>query len=130
VTYLLDSNTLICARDGLASVIAKFTERSGPICTSALVLAELQRGLCKSEPQSDLRRTRLERIFMTVPVLDFDEAAARKYGWVIAQLGWVRGRDFDRMIGAHALSIGAVLVTNNTADFADLPGLAVENWAA
>ena len=39
------------------------------------------------------------------------------------------GRDFDRMIAAHAISTGSVLVTDNGADFRDIPGLVVENWA-
>jgi virulence-associated protein VagC len=36
----------------------------------------------------------------------------------------------DRMIAAHALSVGLTLVTNNEADFQDYPGLGVENWAS
>ena len=40
-----------------------------------------------------------------------------------------RKRDaLDRLIAAHALSVGAILVTNNEADFAGYPGLQVENW--
>ena len=35
---------------------------------------------------------------------------------------------FDRLLAAHALSIGATVVTNNEFDFADVPGLKVENW--
>ena len=34
----------------------------------------------------------------------------------------------DRLIAAHAVSVGATLVTNNEADFNDYPGLVVENW--
>jgi tRNA(fMet)-specific endonuclease VapC len=34
------------------------------------------------------------------------------------------------MIAAHAISTGSVLVTNNIADFRDIPGLILENWAA
>jgi tRNA(fMet)-specific endonuclease VapC len=32
------------------------------------------------------------------------------------------------MIAAHAVSSQSILVTNNTADFSDIPGLAMENW--
>lgn len=63
-----------------------------------------------------------------IPVLPFDAAAAEAYGQIIAQCGWVRGRNFDRMIAAHAISVRSVLVTDNEADFRDIPGLAVENW--
>lgn len=65
-----------------------------------------------------------------LPVLPFDDAAAEEYGRIIARLGWVRGRDYDRMIAAHALSVQARLVTANITDFSDIPGLAIENWAA
>lgn len=32
------------------------------------------------------------------------------------------------MIAAHALSQKSTLVTNNTREFARVPGLALENW--
>ena len=35
---------------------------------------------------------------------------------------------FDRLIAAHALSLGLTLVTNNEADFSDISGLGIENW--
>ncbi|PMZ78725.1 VapC toxin family PIN domain ribonuclease, partial [Pseudomonas sp. FW306-2-11AD] len=50
--------------------------------------------------------------------------AAREY----ARLPFKRAR-FDRLLAAHALSLGATIVTNNEADFADVPGLRVENWS-
>jgi tRNA(fMet)-specific endonuclease VapC len=34
----------------------------------------------------------------------------------------------DLLIAAHALSLGATLVTDNLREFARVPGLAVENW--
>lgn len=58
-----------------------------------------------------------------VSVLPFGESAARAY----ANLPFRRA-SFDRLIAAHALSLGATVITNNEGDFADVPGLKVENW--
>ena len=65
----------------------------------------------------------IEDFLSVVPLLPFDEAAARAY----AKLPFKRAR-FDRLLAAHALSIGAIVITNNEADFADVPGLTIENW--
>ena len=35
----------------------------------------------------------------------------------------------DTMIAAHALSLGATLVTNNAREFGRVSDLAIENWA-
>jgi tRNA(fMet)-specific endonuclease VapC len=35
----------------------------------------------------------------------------------------------DTMIAAHALASNAILVTNNTPEFARVPELRLENWA-
>ncbi len=48
--------------------------------------------------------------------------------WVNIKGAWYKGRDFDRMIAAHALAAGAILVTANEADFRDIPGLELINW--
>ena len=56
-------------------------------------------------------------------MLPFDPSAARAYGQIIAQCGRARGKDYARMIAAHAIASGGVLVTNNEADFRDIPGL-------
>ena len=34
----------------------------------------------------------------------------------------------DLLIGAHALTLEAMLVTNNTKHFERIPGLSIENW--
>jgi tRNA(fMet)-specific endonuclease VapC len=36
--------------------------------------------------------------------------------------------DTDKLIAAHALALRATLVTNDTREFARVPGLKVENW--
>ncbi len=95
---------------------------------SALSLAELQRGLYRPGPDSALRQARLKIFLQTIPVLPFDASAAETYGPILAQIGWARRQDFDRLIGAHALASGYTLVTANSSDFSDIPGLTLEDW--
>ena len=90
------------------------------VAISAISFAEIVMG----EGQGKLPDMPVIDAFLrVVPLLAFGEDAARAY----ATLPF-RRRGFDRLIAAHALSIGAVVVTNNEADFADVPGLKVENW--
>lgn len=128
MAYLIDTNIAIHARDGTDAVLAKLAEHDGEVLLSALSLAELQRGVYRDPRLAPLRQARLEVLLRALPVLPFDASAALAYGRIIAQCGWVRGRDYDRMIAAHAISSNSVLVTDNTADFTDIPGLPIQNW--
>jgi tRNA(fMet)-specific endonuclease VapC len=128
--YLLDTNIAIHLRDGLEPVLAKMREHADAVALSALTLAELQRGLYKRAENWAVRRVRLSTMLLSIPVLPFDAVAAEAYGQIIAQIGWAKGRDFDRMIASHAISSGRVLVTANTSDFLDIPGLRIEDWTS
>lgn len=128
MAYLIDTSIAIHVRDGTEPVLQKVYEHEGFVLMSALSLAELQRGLFKRLDETVVRQTRLAKMLTYIPVLDFTTSAAENYGRILAQCGWAKGRDFDRMIAGHALSIQAVLVTDNESDFRDIPGLSVENW--
>lgn len=128
MAYLLDTNIVIHAVDGSPTVLEKMAEFGGEIALSSLCYAELQRGY--ADPLLGPRhRARLEVLLRRIPIIAFDRAAADAYGLIIAQLGFIRGRDFDRMIAAHAISTRSILVTNNAGDFKDIPNLSLENWA-
>jgi len=122
IRYLIDANSAVYAMDlGNDLLKARIAATdAGEIGISAISYAEVAYGthVGKSPPPEVL-----EAFVQAIPLLPFDEAAARAY----ATLPFKRAR-FDRLLAAHALSIGAVVVTNNEADFADVPGLVVENW--
>ena len=128
MAYLLDTSTAIDAYNGSPVVVRRMSAHLDSVIISTLCLLELKRGLYRHPTLLDQSRSRLDRFLAGIPVLDFDRAAVDAYERIIARLGYVRGRDFDRMIAAHALSTGSILVTNNEADFSDIPGLQVENW--
>ena len=128
MAYLIDTNIAIHARDGTDVVLAKLAEHGGAVLLSALSLAELQRGVYRDPSLTAIRQARLEVLLRGLPVQPFDAAAAIAYGRIIAQCGWARGRDYDRMIAAHAISSDSILVTDNEADFRDIQGLLMENW--
>ena len=128
MAYLIDTNIAIHARDGTETVLGKLAEHDGEVLLSALSLAELQRGLYRNPAITAVRQARLAILLRSIPVIPFDASAAHAYGRIIAECGWVRGRDFDRLIAAHAISSDSVLVTNNERDFSDIPELAMENW--
>ncbi|HEY7152784.1 MAG TPA: hypothetical protein VH575_02395 [Gemmataceae bacterium] len=66
------------------------------------------------------------RIFMTVPVLPFDAAAAAVFDGLQAQR--IRISTMDLRIAAIALSRGWVVLTCNLRDFGRVPGLVAEDW--
>ncbi len=120
--YLLDTNICIFILDATLPGLRRRLEQvdEGELATSTIVLAELLRG---TDLDSEREMLRLASLLTIVPALPFDEAAAQAY----AKLPFRRGR-FDRLIAAHALSRGLTVVTANVRDFADVPGLAVEDW--
>lgn len=119
--YLLDTNICIYATEAISEPLkAKLAQQDrGTLAISTISLAEIAIGIAGGIDEHE----GLRAFFAAVPPVPFDDAAARAYAHVP-----FRRRSFDRLIAAHALALGVVLVTNNPADFADVPGLRVENW--
>ncbi len=110
-------------------VLERFRQHQmGEIGVCSVVAAELAYGVAKSG--STRNRQALEMFLAPLVILPFDEAALWVYGDLRAELerkGTPIG-SLDTMIAAHALSQQSTLVTNNTREFARVPGLALENW--
>jgi tRNA(fMet)-specific endonuclease VapC len=121
--FLIDSDLAIYAIGGdVDSALNRRLSACAPgqVAISAISFAEVALGTWNGKPP---RQDVLNEFVAVIPIIDFDATAADAY----AKLPFKRAR-FDRLLAAHALSIGAKVITNNEADFADVPGLTVENW--
>lgn len=120
--YLLDANICIYVLSGTVGGPTRMviSQDVGTVVTSSIAYAEVMRGI-PADQVGAIAKAR--RFFEIVVPLPFEQVAAEAY----ARLPFKRG-SFDRLIAAHALSLGLTLITNNERDFADIPGLRVENW--
>lgn len=121
-TYLLDSDICIyLLRGSSQQLVTKVAAQpAGTLLMSSISLAEIALGY----GERAFNAPELASFRSEIRVVDFDEKAAMIY----AVLPFRRS-SFDRLIAAHALSLGCTLVTNNEADFEAVPGLRFENWA-
>ncbi|HVJ01500.1 MAG TPA: type II toxin-antitoxin system VapC family toxin [Sphingomonas sp.] len=113
IRYLLDANICIRMARNADCRVAHRVRRQAPgsVAVSAIALAEIA------------RLETLDALLESVTVAPFDSAAARAF----PAAARARGK-FDRLIAAHALSLDATLITCNTRDFRDVPGLRIEDW--
>ena len=130
VIYMLDTNICIYIINKRPPQVRAHFEglRYGQVVVSSITGAELAFGVAKSG--SARNREALEKFLAPLEVLSFDSQAMYAYGALRAQLqasGQPIGA-LDTLIAAHALVVGATLVTNKLAEFDRVPGLGRENW--
>jgi tRNA(fMet)-specific endonuclease VapC len=130
--YMLDTNICIyLIKQKPAKVLRHFKTHSvGDIGISSITLAELRFGIEKSQ-QVEKNRQALNEFIMPLEIASFDEKAAENYGKIRSLLE-KEGRpvgSMDMLIGAHALSLGVTLVTNNTNEFKQIKNLKVADWS-
>jgi tRNA(fMet)-specific endonuclease VapC len=127
--YMLDTNTVSHLIKGHPAVIERVVAAPmTDLCVSAITEGELLFGLAK---RSNAKRLHIavREFLRRVDVLPWDSAVAEHYG--IARAGMERRGMIlalvDLLIAAHALSVRAVLVTNDRA-FSQVASLHVEDW--
>lgn len=128
--HLLDTNICIyLIRRQPAAVVTRLEAlHEGEAAMSLVTYAELRAGI-EMQPGHRAQDGRvLAQLVTLIPVLPLDVAVAEAYGRLRAAVPDRRRNAFDRLIAAHAVAVGAVLITNNEADFEGYPGLVVENW--
>ena len=99
----------------------------GEVVMSAITYAELQYGVrVSSNPEQEQRN--LASLLEDIPIAPFETKSGIAYGTIRLAATERKADQLDKLIAAHAISLGLVLVTNNQKDFARYPGLRFENW--
>ena len=128
--YVLDTNTLIYFFKGLGNVAQNLWQRSPQeIKIPAIVLFELEVGIAKSTSPKK-RAGQLKELTSRVQVLPFGDQEARSAAMIRVQLekkGTPIG-PFDILIAGTAQANHATLVTHNTAEFARIKNIRLEDW--
>jgi len=99
------------------------------VAVSTITTAELWHGV-ENSARKEQNQAALGKFLLPLEVLPFDEKAAQAYGNIcchLERMGKVIGA-MDLLIAAHAVSSGAVLVSQNLREFQRVPGLKLEDW--
>ena len=130
---MLDTNTCIAIIKRKPPQVLKRLSayKVGEIGISWATLAELEFGVAKSQHLEN-NQAALDEFVLPLEIANFDRETARVYGRVRATLEkkGVPIGSLDMMIGAHALSLGVTLATNNTREFSRIKGLTIVDWLA
>ena len=119
VAYMLDTNTVSYIAKGNSPAARASLEALGmdeAVCISSITEAELRYGLAR-RPAAQALRASVERLLLKFNILPWGSKEAAAYGALRAKLevaGIVLSQ-LDLQIAAHAIALGAVLVTNDKA---------------
>ena len=132
----LDTNAIIASiNTPTSSVRARINQAIRhriPVTVPAIVLFELWCGVAKSGRRQRNADTIANFLAGPIQLLNFDVEDAREAGEIRAaleRLGTPIGA-YDVLIAAQARRRAATLVTANAREFAQVPGLQTEDWAA
>jgi tRNA(fMet)-specific endonuclease VapC len=126
---LLDTDILLFSIRGNATVLGKWAKVAADQWTiSAISGYEIQKGVeANPTTKSSQRATMLLAQLEMEPVSSDVALEAAKIHQALKKKGLSIG-PADELIAAHAITLGATLVSNNTKHFENVPGLNLENW--
>lgn len=127
--YMLDTNMVSHIIKGHATVIKRLLNvPMNALCISSITEAELRFGLAK-RPEAKKLHLAVKELLLRVDVLPWDSVNTVRYGKLRAALEQ-QGKTLaplDMLIAAHAATLNAILVTNDSA-FKQVTGLMIEDW--
>jgi tRNA(fMet)-specific endonuclease VapC len=129
MSFLLDTDTCSAHMRRPTKLAHRFIQHAGQLAISSVSLAELYAGAYKHSKTSRLLSL-ISDLLQEVLVIDFDSACAEMFGQVRGTM-LRRGISFpsaDLMIASGALVHNLTMVTHNTVDYQNVPGLRLDDW--
>jgi tRNA(fMet)-specific endonuclease VapC len=129
LSFLLDTDIRSAYLKGHPQVGNRVLQYGGRLYVSAITVGELYTWAfrAKASPQ---RLTELLAFLKDVTILEIDESIGRRFGEIRAARfdAGLPCPDMDLVNAATALVHGLTMVTHNTQDYADVPGLSLADW--
>jgi tRNA(fMet)-specific endonuclease VapC len=131
--YMLDTDTCSCIMKRSSEAVLKRL-RKLPVSDVCITCASrlLRNRNSELSPRRQHDEAALIAFLSYIEVLEFPDEASFHYAKIRAELKVpcaMIGAN-DRLIAAHARSLGLTLVTNNTREFGRVRHLAIENWTS
>lgn len=129
MSFLLDTDICSAHLKGNRGVNNRFLQYTGGLHISAIALGELYTWVLRAKAPPS-RFHGLEELLAEVTTLDVTPAVAKKFGELRASLldQGLTPPDLDLFIAATALVHDLTLVTHNTQDYKNVPGLRLADW--
>jgi tRNA(fMet)-specific endonuclease VapC len=130
VEFLLDTDTCVDLLRSVPAVIGKLRTLAPDDCgISAVTSFELFAGVARArDPRREAQK--VQALLDVIEEISFTPDAARRAGALRRELeaaGTPLG-PYDLLIASHALVLDLTLVTANTKEFGQVPGLPLETW--
>jgi len=139
--YMLDTN--ICSyiiKNRPIEVFSKFKSlQMDECCISSITYAELKfwvarnkrlHARSKNQGKPKVNEQVISDFVSRLNIMEFDAAAGDIYAGIrdFTEAKGIIVGEADLMIGSHAISLNAILVTNNIKGFEAFPNIQLENW--
>ena len=129
MSFLIDTDIGSAHLKGRQAVFNRFVQYGGGLFVSVVTVAKLvvwaSRARAPAKRQADL-----DDLLQLVTPLEVTMDVARKFGQLQAALldAGTPAPALDLLIAATALIHGLTLVTHNSQDYTNIPGLTLDDW--
>jgi tRNA(fMet)-specific endonuclease VapC len=129
MSFLLDTDICSAHMRRPARLAHRFIQYGGRLAIPTIVLGELYAG-AYNHPNPPRLLNLISDLLQEVKILDFDAVCAERFGQergTLLKQGISVSR-LDLLIASVALVHNLTLVTHNTADYQNIPGLGLDDW--